>query len=71
MRQTVSASEDVDAEVPSALLPAADPSLYPSQGTDGMCVRWQLLMKDPSQRLELSQLLKHPWIVENADPTAL
>lgn len=31
----------------------------------------QLLMKDPSQRLELEQLLKHPWILENADPTAL
>ena len=31
----------------------------------------QLLKKDPKERLELRQLLQHPWIVGNADTSTL
>lgn len=29
----------------------------------------QLLQHNPSRRLPLREVLKHPWIIENADPT--
>ncbi|EPS62291.1 hypothetical protein M569_12502, partial [Genlisea aurea] len=31
----------------------------------------QLLVKETSKRLSLEKILKHPWIIENADPMAI
>ncbi len=31
----------------------------------------QLLMKHPKERLELRNVLQHPWIIGNADPSVL
>ena len=31
----------------------------------------QLLQHNPSRRLPLREVLKHPWIIENADPTRI
>ena len=47
--------------------------LYPSEGKDHSlhyCLSpWQLLQHNPSRRLPLLEVLKHPWIIENADLT--
>lgn len=45
----------------------------PTHTVDGIgsCVCLQLLMKHPKERLELHNVLQHPWIIGNADPSVL
>lgn len=45
--------------------------ILPSRSIDTLFVHAQLLVKHPKERLELHNVLQHPWIIGNADPAVL